>query len=201
MEQKNILIVEDEAIVALKIKSDLIKIGQNVAGICASGEDALETVKASKPDLILMDIQLQGDMDGIMTAEKVLKEFDVPVVFLTAHSDSDTIRKAMDIVPYGYLLKPVAIQELMVTIQVALYKHKADREKEELLRQLRQALDEVKTLKGFLPICASCKKIRNDKGYWDDLEDYISKHSEAQFSHGICPDCMKRIYSDINDKK
>lgn len=158
-------------------------------------------MKASKPDLVLMDIQLQGDMDGIMTAEKVLKEFDVPVVFLTAHSDNDTIRKAMDIVPYGYLLKPVAIQELMVTIQVALYKHKADREKEELLRQLRQALDEVKTLKGFLPICASCKKIRNDKGYWDDLEDYISKHSEAQFSHGICPDCMKRIYSDINCKK
>jgi two-component system cell cycle response regulator len=74
---------------------------------------------------------------------------------------------------------------------------KAEREKESLIRQLRQALVEVKKLSGLLPICASCKRIRDDKGYWQQIEGYIRDHSEADFSHGICPECAKRLYPDI----
>jgi len=69
-----------------------------------------------------------------------------------------------------------------------------EKEKEKLIRNLKTALDEIKTLKGIVPICASCKKIRDDKGYWNHLETYIQKHSQAEFSHGICPDCAKKIY-------
>ena len=76
-----------------------------------------------------------------------------------------------------------------------------DEEKSEVIKELHKALEEVKTLSGFLPICASCKKIRDDKGYWNQIEAYISKHSEAVFSHGICPGCAQKLYPDIYDDK
>ena len=72
-----------------------------------------------------------------------------------------------------------------------------DKEKSNAILRLNKALKEVKTLSGFLPICASCKKIRDDKGYWTQIEAYISEHSEAEFSHGICPECSKELYPDI----
>ncbi|MDG4476906.1 hypothetical protein [Thiovibrio frasassiensis] len=73
-------------------------------------------------------------------------------------------------------------------------------EKEQLIAQLQQAMQEVKVLSGFLPICASCKKIRDDTGYWRQIEEYISKHSNALFSHGICPDCTKKLYPEFHAK-
>ena len=76
-----------------------------------------------------------------------------------------------------------------------------DKEKSEAIKELHKALEEVKTLSGFLPICAACKKIRDDKGYWNQIEAYISEHSEAEFSHGICPECAKKLYPDIFAKK
>ena len=76
-----------------------------------------------------------------------------------------------------------------------------DKEKSAAIIELHKALDEVKTLSGFLPICASCKKIRDDKGYWNQIEAYISEHSEAEFSHGICPECAKNLYPDLYDDK
>ena len=78
----------------------------------------------------------------------------------------------------------------------AALRHLAEEEREKLIRELQEALAKVKTLTGLLPICASCKKIRDDKGYWNQIEVYIRDHSEAEFSHGICPDCMKKLYPD-----
>ena len=75
---------------------------------------------------------------------------------------------------------------------------KIEIEREKLIRKLQSALSEVKTLRGFLPICASCKKIRDDKGYWNQIEAYISAHSDAQFSHGLCPDCARKLYPDLD---
>ena len=72
-----------------------------------------------------------------------------------------------------------------------------NREKDELIAKLQEALDNVKKLSGLIPICSNCKKIRNDEGYWKQIEGYISEHSEARFSHGICPDCAKKIYSEF----
>jgi hypothetical protein len=75
------------------------------------------------------------------------------------------------------------------------------KKEKELQAGIQEALASVKTLSGLLPICANCKKIRNDKGYWDQIEGYIQKHSEAQFTHGICPECAEKFYSDIYQKK
>jgi PAS domain S-box-containing protein len=77
-------------------------------------------------------------------------------------------------------------------------RRQAEQDKERLIRELQQALADVKTLHGLLPICASCKKIRNDQGYWQNLEGYICEHSEAEFSHGLCPDCLRRLYPDLS---
>jgi len=196
MEKSRVAVVEDEGIVALQIKSKLEQKGYEVVGTFASGEELLETVASLKPDLIMMDMTLQGKLDGIETTRRLSEQHDIPVVYLTAHSEESTIERAGATLPYGYLLKPFDAQELHIAIQMALFKHKSDKEKKELSEKLRQALAKVKLLSGLLPICASCKKIRNDEGYWEQLEFYIREHSEAEFTHGICPDCCKKLYPE-----
>ena len=99
------------------------------------------------------------------------------------------------------LIKPFQERELRATIEVAIAKaHVWSKEREELIAELQDALDEIKTLSGLLPICSSCKKIRDDEGYWTQVEVYIEKHSGAQFSHGICPDCIKKLYPHMSGK-
>ncbi len=80
---------------------------------------------------------------------------------------------------------------------MALYKHKMEKEREKLIKELQDALAKVKKLSGFLPICSSCKKIRDDKDYWNQIESYIHKYSEAEISHSICPECAKKLYPDL----
>ena len=85
---------------------------------------------------------------------------------------------------------------IQVVLQDITARRRAEEEREKLITALQNALAEVKTLSGLLPICASCKKIRDDSGYWQQIEIYISSHSEAEFSHGLCPDCLKRLYPE-----
>ncbi len=196
MEMRRIMIVEDEGIIALQIKTALEGHGCKVVNTCASAEEALANIGQAKPDLILMDMKLQGAMGGIEAASLVRDKHGLPVIFLTAHSEEMTIERAKLAGPYGYILKPFNAQELWITVEIALHKHKIDREKDELTRELRAALDKVKLLSGLLPICFSCKRIRNDEGYWIKIEQFISEHSEAEFSHGLCKDCAKKLYPE-----
>jgi hypothetical protein len=94
--------------------------------------------------------------------------------------------------------RSLAIFAIWVTAILIMVKQTADRRRVEALRQREQALADVKVLRGLLPICASCKKIRDDSGYWNTLEAYIRDHSEADFSHSLCPDCLKRLYPDYH---
>jgi hypothetical protein len=89
---------------------------------------------------------------------------------------------------------------IAASIGVALMRKQAEEERERLIAELQKALSEVNKLSGMLPICASCKKIRDDKGYWNQIESYIKDHSEAEFSHGICPDCVKKLYPEFHKK-
>jgi len=98
------------------------------------------------------------------------------------------------------LLQNEAVKGIVVNSHDITLRKEAEREREKLILELRQALSEVKTLSGMLPICAWCKKIRNDKGYWEQVEAYVGKHSNAQFSHGICPECLKKQYPEYQDK-
>jgi hypothetical protein len=91
---------------------------------------------------------------------------------------------------------PVLAQRAMEAHQLAVERKQAEAEREKLIHELQEAMAKVKTLSGMLPICASCKKIRDDQRYWNQIEAYIRDHSEAEFSHGICPECMKKLYPD-----
>jgi len=128
MPGSRVLIAEDEILVAKDIRDALLHLGHEVVEIVSSGEDAVEKTGRSKPDLILMDIVLQGTVDGIEAARLIRERFGVPIIFLTAFSDDATLNRAKVTAPFGYLLKPVEERDLKATIEVALYKARLDRE-------------------------------------------------------------------------
>ncbi len=328
MSLARILVVEDEGIIAQDIQSTLEKLGYEVPAIAVVGEEAIEKATELRPDLVLMDIVLWGGMDGVEAATRIRDELRIPVIYLTAHSDSATLQRAKVTGPYGYIVKPLVERELRIGIEMALHKHalenrlaeqdkwfataltsigeaviatdtdglvrfmnplaesitgwtqadahgqhldnvmvlsaevatggthgpfaeavrkglvidwanrtwlwprngpstpidytaarireangevagvvvvfrditprrQLEEERERLIRQLRAALENVKTLRGLLPVCASCKKIRDDKGYWDAVDSYIVKHGLGEVSHSICPDCIRQLYPSL----
>jgi len=127
MPNKSILIVEDEGLVAKDVQNRLISQGYDISGWVISGEEAIAKVEASPPDLVLMDIHLKGSIDGIEAAEQIREKHDVPVVFVTALADDDTLDRAKVADPFGYILKPFSERDLHSTIEIALYKHELDR--------------------------------------------------------------------------
>ena len=126
MGKARILLVEDEFIVAESIRNVLRNLGYHVIGHVPTGEEAIEKVDKSRPDLVLMDIVLAGDIDGVEAAGEINKRFDIPVVYLSAHSEKSFMERAKITEPFGYLLKPFQTRELRSTIEMALYKHKQD---------------------------------------------------------------------------
>lgn len=134
LRKARILVVEDEAIVAEDIASSLERLGYGVTGIAASGEDAIRLAVETVPDLILMDIVLQGEIDGIAAAEAIRERLDVPVLYLTAYADAPTVERAKETVPYGYLLKPWQERYLSPALSIALHKHAVERKQREQAR-------------------------------------------------------------------
>jgi CheY-like chemotaxis protein len=192
MEKVRILVVEDETIVAMDIANTLRKLGHEVTDTVPSGEQALARVKENRPDLIFMDIGLKGEMDGIETAAKIRSLYSIPVIFLTAFVDEKTLDRAKGTIPAGYLTKPFEENDLRIAIEVGLYRAKLENQREELIKELQEAMSKIKTLSGLIPICAWCKKIRDDQGYWQTVEQYVKEHSQAEFTHGMCPECQKK---------
>jgi PAS domain S-box-containing protein len=140
MASAQILVVEDESIVAKGIQHDLRSMGYAVPVIASSGEEALEKASETYPDLVLMDIVLKGQMDGIETIRKMRDRFDIPVVYLTAYEDDATLKRAQVTEPFGYLLKPYEEKELHTTIEMALYKHRMERKLKETEQWLMATL-------------------------------------------------------------
>jgi CheY-like chemotaxis protein len=131
-----VMIVEDEAVVALHLRQELTRLGYFVAGVATAGEQALKMVEEVFPDVILMDIHIQGEMDGIETAKRIPRYLHIPVIYLTAYSEDSTLKRAGDTYPYGYLIKPFLDRELHASIKMALERSRADeavRENESLL--------------------------------------------------------------------
>ncbi|MBN2656826.1 MAG: response regulator [Spirochaetales bacterium] len=323
MTAARVLIVEDEVIVSTDLSRKLDKMGYTVTGCVRYGEKALEAARAGEPDIVLMDVHLKGEMDGTEAAEQIVGQLDLPVIFMTAFSDEETIARAKKSGPYSYLTKPIRLEELKINLEMALYKVNTDRKlkehelffrtivdhtydwetwvgaegeliytspscrrmtgygkeqfeadpdliysimvpsggkdpvpefkahrhdknqkmtmefclkkadgseiwvehicqpvfsfegeflgrrasnrditgrkaaeeaREKLIAELQDAMDSIKTLNGLLPICSHCKKIRDDEGYWNQVETYVSKYTGAEFTHGLCPDCAKELY-------
>ena len=317
-----ILIVEDERMISEDLKKTLTTFGYDVIGVFENGEDVLNEVPVLKPDLIIMDIQLEGKLSGIETARILHKKQDIPIIFLTAYADDMTIETSKTAEPYSYIVKPYDEKELKASIEITMLRYKSqkalkisntkfislfmgnpdpaayldnkfrvveinskfieffgynldevrgklifdlivpesrmkeakelnmntksvyydtirknkngnfldvaisaapievdgkqtgtfiiykdisrrreiEKEREQLITDLKKALEDVKTLSGLIPICSHCKKVRDDSGYWEQVEFYLAKRTNADFSHGICPDCLKQFYPRMFEK-
>lgn len=179
-----ILIVEDESVIALDIKRRMERFGYDVAAITVTGEEAVERVVELKPDLVLMDIMLPGEMDGIEAVESIRKHIDVPVVYLTAHTDHATFLRSKSTLPYGYIVKPIRDIELHSAVETAIQRHRLERqlrESEERFRTLAHFTSDweywIGPYEGFIYVSPSCLDVT---GY-----SVAEFQSDAQLLHGI----------------
>ena len=196
---KRILIVEDDRMVAENLQEMLQLMGYVVTDNVSSGEEAVKRVAEILPDLVLTDIYLRGKLDGIEAARLITKNHGVPVVYLTAHSNHSVQERLKLDAPFGYVLKPFDQGELRIVIEIALFRGSTETKLKKLNQELQEALTQIRTLSNLLPICAWCKKVRDDDGYWQQLEEYITIHSPTKLTHGICPDCSVKVLA--NPKK
>lgn len=208
----SILIVDDSPDQQALLRSILDKAGHGDVLSADSAKSASTLLNldgeatSQKIDLILMDI-LMPEQDGVETCRQIKRCAhlqDVPVIMVTAKNDLSNLKEAFAAGAMDYISKPVNSVELLARVSSALLlKQEMDRRKNrelELRRsndELQKALKEVKVLRGLIPICASCKKVRNDGGFWQQLEEYLGEHSEAEFSHGLCQPCIKKLYPGV----
>lgn len=179
MKKTSVLIVEDEVIIAKDLAQTLTKLGYTVAGHCVKGEDAIDMVESKKPDLVLMDIMLKGNMTGIDAAKEIRKKFDVPVVYLTAYSDEDSLSRANVSGPSGYLVKPFKANDLRATIETALYRFQ---EEMRLKKENKMLYELVHNKEGgdLLFVKSSfqlIKVVMKDILYVEALKDYVTLHT------------------------
>lgn len=127
LQKPKILVVEDEIIVAVNLGQKLKKLGYELVGITSSGEEAIQKAEENHPDLVLMDINIEGNLDGIETAEVLRNRFHTPVIYLTAYADESTLDRAKKTQPLGYIVKPFESDQLRSSIEVALYKTKSSK--------------------------------------------------------------------------
>lgn len=205
MNSVRILFIEDDPSDALLVAKLLtgkrldFSITLTRAGTLAEG---LGCLQKQTFDAILTDLGLP-DSHGLHAVEELHKQAgDVPVIVLTVDGDSESALAAIKAGAQDYLPKGQLSGLLLArTILYAIEREKARAGREKLIADLQTALAEVKTLSGLLPICGSCKKVRDDKGYWNQIETYIAKHTAASFSHGLCPDCGETFLRDAGIKR
>ena len=195
MKNSTILIIEDSP-TNIQVIGQILKKENFKIAIATNGKEGLQMALNLKPNLILLDIMMP-EMDGFEVCRR-LKKYDatksIPVIFLTARGNSDDIVTGFELGAVDYITKSFNSHELLARINTHITLRNT-------IEQLRETLDEIKTLKGLLPICAKCKKVRDDEGYWQTVEKYISFRTEAKFTHSICPDCLQDLYPEYYSKK
>ena len=189
-----VLIAEDDAMVAMLTQSELESIGMIVVGTAYDGRVAAEMTCELKPDVVLMDITMPH-MDGIEAAAVIQARCPTPVVILSAHHESELVDRATAAGVGAFVLKPPQAAELERAITIAVVRHADLIALRALNRHLEKALSEVKTLRGLLPICCLCKKVRDDNDYWNDVDVYVMKHTDAEFTHAYCPECLEKHFA------
>jgi len=184
---KDAILVVDDQPANLKVLLSFLQSHSFQIYIADSGLRALNILSKVTPDLVLLDVMMP-DIDGFETCRRIKADerlASIPVIFMTALDSVEDKMAGFSAGGVDYITKPFQQMEVLARIKTHITLRKRERE-------LEQALSEIKTLAGILPICSYCKQIRNDKGYWQQVEDYISQHSQALFSHGLCPDCYKK---------
>ncbi len=200
MSATKILVTDDSLVARTACSNQLNEAGYRVV-FAQNGIEAVEAVKRESPELILMDV-VMPEMNGVEACRRI-KELesarDTPIIMVTSMADVETLQSAFEAGAVDYVTKPIEPVELMARIRSALRlkaemdaRKKREQELTKKNQELESALSEIKTLRGFIPICAWCKKIRNIEGYWEQMEHYIEQHSQATFSHSICKECAAK---------
>jgi DNA-binding NtrC family response regulator len=199
-----VLLIEDERAQAFLFRHMLAEIAAPQFEVTWVEElhDGLDRLNAESVDVVVLDLSLP-DSTGPVTFSRLHGLFPkVPVVVLTG-LDNDAMGFA--IIQAGaqdYLIKGQVNGPLLArTLRYAIERKRAEAEKQDLISQLQETLANVKTLKELLPICASCHKIRDDKGYWNKLESYLLSHTDLKFSHGLCPECVKKYAEEAENEQ
>jgi phosphoserine phosphatase RsbU/P len=204
-----ILIAEDDATSRIVLATVLTKDGYDVTATDDGGAAWEVLQKPEAPRLAILDLMMPG-IDGLELVRRVRAIPSVAppyLIIVSTKSEKSDVIAALDAGANDYLTKPFDPGELRARIEVGRRMIEMRFELNEKVKQLKQALAEVRTLKGIVPICANCKNVRDDQGYWNRVESYLNEHTEADFTHAVCPDCMKRLYpqfdtdSDVKDVK
>lgn len=203
MNKTSILLIDDDINMG-KTLLDILKAKGYETFVAVDGAEGLAFLKGNPVNLILTDLGLP-DMTGIDILREVKAVYPaMQVIILTGSATFDSAVEATNLGAFSYLLKPYDIDQLLLHIQRAIEKQRVEEELrisrrmlEDKVRQLEASLARVRQLEGILPICSYCKKIRDDKENWRQMEEYISEHSEANFSHGLCPECYEKQLNEI----
>lgn len=199
----SVLIAEDDPMVSEMVQGILADLGYRVVGEAIDGQQAVELAQHLQPHVIVMDIEMPLT-NGIEATQYISQICPTPIVILTAYETPGLLTQATAAGIGAYLIKPPKAQELDRAIAIAIARfndlvelRRLNAELHARNEELQTMLAQVKTLSGLLPICASCKKIRDDHGYWQQVEVYLSQHTDADFSHGLCPDCAHKLYPEF----
>ncbi len=205
MEPARILIVEDDAILTVHLEATLVQMGYSVVGMAATGEAAVATALAQKPDAVLMDIRLRGEMTGIQAAEIIHQRADIPVIYLTAYADESLLQQAKVTEAYAYLAKPVRDRELRASLEMALYKHQA----EQHIQHLNQVLRAVRDVNHLITherdprrlLEAACQVLLRTRDYrfvW--IGDPAGDHLIPLASAGEGKELMRRVFATVGSE-
>lgn len=176
-DEKPLILVVDDNPQNIQVLGSLLMAQEYEIGVAQNGVIALQFIEERLPDLILLDIMMP-EMDGIELCKTLKKNIllsHIPVIFLTAKTDTEDIVRGFDVGGVDYVTKPFIAAELLARVKAQL---------------------EIRYLRNLIPICAYCRKIRDDEGFWAKVEVYFKKHTNTQFSHGICEECVEKIYED-----
>ncbi|MGO9377338.1 MAG: response regulator [Dissulfurispiraceae bacterium] len=197
----NIMLIEDSREDAELIQEMLNGLSDNSvlkrADRLSSG---LKLLKEESFHVVLLDLGLP-DNDGLYALQQIRnQEPELPVIVLTGLYDETLAMEAISLGAQDYLVKGSFFDNMLQrSIRYSVERQRLDTERERLIRELQETLSKVKQLSGLLPICASCKKIRDDEGYWTQVEVYMREHTEMDFTHTVCPECTKKIYPEYYD--
>jgi DNA-binding response OmpR family regulator len=190
-----ILIAEDDLVSRRMLEATLQKWGYELVAV-TDGLAAWQALQGENPPLLAILDWMMPDMDGIEVCRKVRELSRAPqtyLILLTARGSSEDVVRGLEAGANDYVTKPFDREELRARVQVGMRVVELQANLAERVLELEEALARVKQLQGLLPICSYCKKIRDDRNYWRQVESYVSEHSEAVFSHGICPECYDKF--------
>jgi len=197
-----ILIAEDEPVSRRLLEGALSRWGYQVL-VATSGQEAWNVLQQPDPPSLLVLDWLMPGIDGVEICRRARRDTRLNacyILLLTSRSTKEDIVQGLEAGADDYVTKPFDNSELRARIQVGARVVNLQSALAERVRELESALTHVKQLHGLLPICCYCKKIRDDKNYWHQVESYVANHADVRFSHGICPDCSARLKQEMDGK-